>query len=105
MHEGMMRLLDALPAASRGRMVAIYRQSLGDQAARLRDAFFGGRLDEATSIAHKIAGSAAMMQDAGLAVSTRSLEQCLRGGRWDEAMEHWPEVEARTASTLAALAG
>ena len=102
MSDSMFRLLGMLPEEARVRMVGMYTEALGTQFASL-SAAMGARGEDAVVLAHKIAGSAAMMQDQALALPVRSLETCLRGQRWDEAFEQWPEVQARVAATLAAL--
>eukprot|EP01034_Spumella_vulgaris_P042871 gene42872-53194_t len=54
-------------------------------------------------LAHKIAGSAGMMQNAALSRAARQMEMALREGRGDAAREAWPEVQACVMRTLGAL--
>lgn len=102
MSDSMFRLLGMLPDEARTRVVAMYVETLAGQFTLLADAV-RSRGEDAVPLAHKIAGSAAMMQDHALSVPVRSLETCLRGQRWDEALEQWPEVQERIARTLALL--
>ncbi len=73
--------LDALPPDVRLQMLRLYRDGLRDQAGRLEPVLESvGALQAAASIAHKIAGSAGMMQDQALAQAARQLEDRLREG-------------------------
>ena len=98
----MRRLLAILPAAARAQMVAMYRASLGEQLASL-----GGLIESGSQagpdmldLSHKIAGSAAMMQDRPLSVAAREMETAVHAGRFDDAVRVWPLVAARGRLTL-----
>ena len=101
--EPMYALLAMLPAEVRTNMVVMYREALATQVAQLEQAVNG--LDDAAlrDLAHKIAGSAGMMQNAALSRAARQMEIALREGRADVAREAWPEVQACVQRTLAAL--
>jgi HPt (histidine-containing phosphotransfer) domain-containing protein len=72
--------LDSLPAEVRLEMLALYRDGLREQMARLEVALAGGAgFPAAASMAHKIAGAAGMMQDRALAEVAQLLEEQLRG--------------------------
>ena len=102
-HEPMLRLLRMLPDEPRARMVSMYCDTLVTQLAELGQALEGGQQDAATALAHKVAGSAAMMQDAALAQPARAVEQALRADSLVEALRLWPLVRAHAARTLEVL--
>jgi HPt (histidine-containing phosphotransfer) domain-containing protein len=99
----MLRLLDMLPEAARRAMVGMYRDTLSSQLAQLGRELEEGQVDSATSLAHKIAGSAAMMQDQPLSQSAREVERALRAGDAALAQAHWPRVQVSASLTLATL--
>ncbi len=98
-------LLQLLPADVRANMVTMYRDALSTQAQLIADAVAGN--DDATlrDLAHKVAGSAGMMQNALLSRAARRMELALREGRPDAAREAWPEVSDCIQQTLRALEG
>lgn len=102
-HQPMLRLLRMLPDEPRARMVAMYCDTLVSQLAELGQALEGSQQDAATSLAHKVAGSAAMMQDAALAQPARAVEQALRADLLVEAQRLWPLLRAHGARTLDVL--
>ena len=102
-HGPMLRLLQMLPAEPRGRMVAMYREALATQLAQLGELLAGDDGAAAMSLAHKVAGSAAMMQDAGLSEPARAVERALRQGAPAQALRLWPLLQAQAARTLQAL--
>jgi HPt (histidine-containing phosphotransfer) domain-containing protein len=101
----MLRLLRMLPARTRAQMVGMYRDSLRAQLATLEGALTAGAAPDSGLVAlvHKLAGSAAMMQDADLSLPARAIEKALGAGAIDEARSHWPAVRAAADRTLAAL--
>jgi HPt (histidine-containing phosphotransfer) domain-containing protein len=99
----MLRLLRMLPDEPRSRMVAMYCDTLVTQLAELGQALEGSDQDAATALAHKLAGSAAMMQDAALAQPARAVEQALREDALIEALRLWPLLRTRAARTLDVL--
>ncbi|TFZ08317.1 Hpt domain-containing protein [Ramlibacter humi] len=101
--EGMLKLLALLPAPTRAQMVAMYRETLTSQLRSLQTAFEGFPGEELAPLVHKLAGSAAMMQDPDLSVPARAMERALRSGDGETAASHWPEVRAAAARTLVAL--
>ena len=102
-HEPMLRLLRMLPDEPRARMVGMYCDTLVSQLAELGQALEAGQQDAATSLAHKVAGSAAMMQDAALAQPARAVEQALRADCLIEALRLWPLLRSHAARTLDVL--
>ena len=102
-HEPMLRLLRMLPHEPRARMVAMYCDTLVTQLAELGQALEGSDQDAATALAHKLAGSAAMMQDAALAQPARAVEQALRADCLIEALRLWPLLRSHAARTLDVL--
>ncbi len=102
---GTLALLQQLPQASREAMVRMYRQSLSDHLGQIAAGLQpGGDAQAVVAPAHRIAGSAGMMQDQALCDVARALENALREGRRDEALAHWPRLNERAQVTLAALA-
>lgn len=102
----MLRLLQMLPAASRAQMVRMYGQLLGEQLHSVGDALGALASPPAPALVdllHKIAGSAAMMQDQDLSLPARAMEAALRDGRNADAVAAWPAMEAAALRTLAAL--
>lgn len=98
-------LLRQLPATSREAMVRMYRQSLREHLDQVAQGLQpGGDPQTVSSSAHRIAGSAGMMQDLALCDVARAMEVALREGRPDEARAHWPRLDACAQRTLAALA-
>ena len=71
--------LDSLLPDLRLQMLRMYCDGLRDQSDRLAAMLVdGGSLQAATTMVHKIAGAAGMMQDAPLAQAARHLENRLR---------------------------
>ena len=101
--EAMFKLLELLPAQTRSGMVRMYSDSLVEQVQMLGQCLAQGQAEACASIAHKIAGSAAMMQDQELSQAARAAERALVAGRPDEALGHWPQVQACADFTLQAL--
>jgi HPt (histidine-containing phosphotransfer) domain-containing protein len=97
-------LLRQLPQASRESMVRMYRHSLREHldlvAAGLAP---GGDMQAVAAPAHRIAGSAGMMQDLALCDVARTMEVALREGRPDDARAQWPQLVERAQQTLDAL--
>jgi len=102
-HEPMLRLLRMLPDEPRARMVAMYCDTLLTQLEELGRALAGDQHAAATSLAHKVAGSAAMMQDAALAQPARAVEQALRADSLIEAQRLWPLLRSNAVRTLDVL--
>lgn len=105
--DAMLRLLGMIPQAAQQKMVGMYRETLASQLGDLQqmlDATADPAHDQAVSLAHKIAGSAAMMQDSQLSAAARAIETSLRGGDAVGARARWPEVQRFAAQTMAALA-
>ncbi len=101
--EPMYALLAMLPTEVRANMVTMYREALDTQVAQLAQAVAGADDAALRDLAHKIAGSAGMMQNAALSRAARQMEMALREGRGDAAREAWPEVQACVQRTLVAL--
>jgi len=102
----MLRLLQMLPAAARAQMVRMYGQLLGEQLHSVGDALAnlaGPPPAQLVDLLHKIAGSAAMMQDQDLSLPARAMEAALRDGRPADAVAAWPAMVAAAHRTLAAL--
>lgn len=98
-------LLRQLPAASREAMVRMYRQSLHEHLAQVAAGLQPeGDAQGVTALAHRIAGSAGMMQDLPLCDVARAMEVALREGRPEDARAQWPRLHERAQVTLAALA-
>lgn len=100
----MLRLLGLLPAATRAELVRMYTELLATQLRVVRDGLRAPDDPEVLALVHKIAGSAAMMQDRDLSEPARSMEKALREQRASDAAACWPAVEAAAARTLIALA-
>lgn len=103
--EPMLKLLRMLPEATRARMVEMYRDSLAKQLATLEPVLAGGAPadPELAGLVHKLAGSAAMMQDADLSLPARTIEKALMAGDAEGARALWPELKAAAERTLVAL--
>ena len=101
--DGMYKLLAVLPAQVRCDMVRMYCESLESQVALLGQALAQGDVQASMAVAHKIAGSAAMMQDGELSRVARGVEAALREGRAEEALRHWPGVQDCAGFTLGCL--
>ncbi len=101
--EPMYALLAMLPAEVRANMVVMYREALATQVAQLEQAVDAADDAALRDLAHKIAGSAGMMQNAALSRAARQMEMALREGRGDAARAAWPEVQACVQRTLVAL--
>jgi HPt (histidine-containing phosphotransfer) domain-containing protein len=99
----MYALLAMLPADVRTNMVAMYREALVTQVAQLEQAVAATDDTALRDLAHKIAGSAGMMQNAALSRAARQMEIALREGRGDAARDAWPEVRVSVQRTLEAL--
>ena len=104
--EPMLKLLRMLPEATRARMVEMYRDGLGQQLAALEPVLAGGAPGDPAlaGLVHKLAGSAAMMQDADLSLPARAIEKALMAGDAEAARARWPELRVAADRTLAALA-
>ncbi|MBC7603684.1 MAG: Hpt domain-containing protein [Ramlibacter sp.] len=99
-----LRLLNMLPPATREQMVVMYRAMLTVQVneldAAIHDALAPGGT-RAVDLAHKIAGSAGMMQDQMLCAAARAVEHALREDRPGDAVAAWPDVRRCVNETLA----
>ena len=102
-HEAVFRVLGMLPEASRLRMVRMYCDSLGQLMPKLGEAVAAGNATETRTLAHKVAGAAAMMQDQALATATRSMEELLLAGDEAQAYATWPLAETAAAESVEAL--
>ncbi|MBE7939287.1 MULTISPECIES: Hpt domain-containing protein [Ramlibacter] len=103
--DAMLRLLGMIPLAAQQKMVGLYRETLASQLAALGQALQAEPpTPAAQALAHKIAGSAAMMQDAALAGAARGIEGALVAADAAQARARWPEVQRFAAETMAALA-
>lgn len=101
--DGMFKLLAILPVQTRHDMVRMYCDSLQSQVALLGQSLAQGQVQAAMAAAHKIAGSAAMMQDQELSRAARIVEAALREGRAEEAMRQWPGMQHCASLTLECL--
>ncbi|HZY19180.1 MAG TPA: Hpt domain-containing protein [Ramlibacter sp.] len=101
----MLRLLGMLPAAARGEMVRLYTELLATQVRSIGERLRTPDDPEVVALVHKVAGSAAMMQDQDLSLPARDMEKALREQRTADALACWPLVDAAAARTLAVLAG
>jgi hypothetical protein len=103
--QAMLRLLGMLPAATRVEMVRMYGETLRGPLQGVGDALRAPIDPAVVALVHKVAGSAAMMQDPDLSLPTRALEHALHEGRLADAVALWPQVREAAARTLEALAG
>jgi HPt (histidine-containing phosphotransfer) domain-containing protein len=96
-------LLALVPEAARQGMVQLYRKAIEEIGAQVDGHIAAG--DDAAFLAavHKIAGSAAMMQDRALSDTARAAEHALRQGRVAEAKSLWSEAQVCAARTVAEL--
>lgn len=101
--EGMFQLLARLPESVQQRMVGMYLDALDTQVALLRELLDAEEWARAEAVAHKLAGSAGMMQDAPLSQAGRAVENLLRQDLFEEGAAAWPAVAQRAAITRAAL--
>lgn len=101
--DGMFRLLGILPAETRLQMVRMYSDALVGQIDLLRECIARADVQDCASVAHKIAGSAAMMQDQQLSRAAREMERALLAGELEKATLHWPQTQACAAFTLESL--
>jgi HPt (histidine-containing phosphotransfer) domain-containing protein len=101
--DGMFKLLAMLPVPTRHDMVRMYCEALEVQVALLGQSLAQGPAQATMAAAHKIAGSAAMMQDQALSRAARAFEAALREGRTGEALGHWPSIQHCARLTLECL--
>jgi HPt (histidine-containing phosphotransfer) domain-containing protein len=99
----MLRLLGMLPAATRVEMVRMYGETLRGPLQGVGDALRAPVDPALVALVHKVAGSAAMMQDHDLSLPARALEHALHEGRLDDAVALWPQVREAATRTLGAL--
>jgi len=85
------------------RMLALYRDVLEDPLDGLERALARGELEAIQAIAHKLAGSAAMMQDAAVARPARAIDDAVRAGALGEAQALWPVLRDAAQATRRAL--
>ena len=98
-------LLQQLPSASREVMVRMYRQALRDHLDQIGVGLqAGANAPDGVGPAHRIAGSAGMMQDMALCEAARAIESALREGRNQDAQALLPRLHDCAQATLAALA-
>ena len=102
-YAGMVQLLARLPEPVRERMVRMYVQALDTQVAALQEALAAQDWKRAEQLAHKLAGSAGMMQDAELSRAGRVIENAIRDGVEEEAVANWPALEAQARQTRQAM--
>ncbi|CAN5609971.1 hypothetical protein BH11PSE7_BH11PSE7_18100 [soil metagenome] len=107
----MLGLLARLPHGARAHVAGLYRDTLVAQVPLLSCALAsearGNASNDAASpeaLAHKLAGSAAMMQDAALSHLARDMEHALRAGDPQAALALLPALEACAAQSLDELA-
>jgi HPt (histidine-containing phosphotransfer) domain-containing protein len=101
--DGMFKLLAMLPAQTRAAMVTMYCEALESHLALIRQSLAQGEVEAIRSAAHKIAGSAGMMQDQEVARAARDIEAASPAGAPDEALRHWPVMLHRARITLESL--
>lgn len=102
----MLALLARLPDSARAHVAGLYRDTLEVQVPLLSRALTGEAQSGAGSpeaLAHKLAGSAAMMQDADLSQLARAMERALLAGDSQSALALLPALEACAAQSLAEL--
>lgn len=102
--EPMHALLARLPPPVQATMVRMYRDALGEQLALVRAALDGSDAAALQATAHKIAGSAAMMQDRELSLAARAIEAAAVETDLPRAGEGWQQLQDRALATLAGLA-
>jgi HPt (histidine-containing phosphotransfer) domain-containing protein len=101
----MLRLLGMLPAPTRAEMVRLYGETLLGPLQGVGDALRAPVDPQVVALVHKVAGSAAMMQDQDLSQPARALEHALLEGRLEAAVALWPQVREAAARTLGVLDG
>jgi HPt (histidine-containing phosphotransfer) domain-containing protein len=99
----MLHMLARLPEKARGRIAGIYATTVTDMVAQLEGAIASRDPEATRTIAHKIAGAAAMVQDIRLSSLTRSMEKSVLQGSSADAFALWPQAQAAAAESLAAL--
>jgi HPt (histidine-containing phosphotransfer) domain-containing protein len=99
----MLRLLGLLPAPTRAEMVRMYGETLLGPLQGVGAALREPIDPDVVALVHKVAGSAAMMQDQDLSLPARGLEHALREGRLADAVALWPQVREAATRTLGAL--
>jgi HPt (histidine-containing phosphotransfer) domain-containing protein len=101
--DAMFKLLAMLPADARDAMVRMYCEALESQVGLLRQSLAQGHTQATMAAAHKIAGAAGMMQDQEVSRAARDIEAALRASGEEEALRHWPTMQACATSSLACL--
>jgi HPt (histidine-containing phosphotransfer) domain-containing protein len=103
-------LLARLPDSARAHVAGLYRDTLEVQVPLLSCALASeaqsdapGEAGAPEALAHKLAGSAAMMQDADLSQLARAMEHALRAGEPQAALALLPALEVCAAQSLAEL--
>jgi len=106
----MLALLARLPDSARAHVAGLYRDTLEVQVPLLSRALTGEAPCRASNdagspeaLAHKLAGSAAMMQDADLSKIARAMERALLAGDSQSALALLPGLQACAAQSLAEL--
>lgn len=73
-------------------MVALYRTGLAEQLAQMAAAASEQDFAQQQHLAHRIAGSAAMMQDLPLSLAARAAESAFIAQRPQDAAAHWGDA-------------
>jgi HPt (histidine-containing phosphotransfer) domain-containing protein len=100
---GMFATLDQFAAPTRLRITGLYCQSIAEQLPVLARALAVPDLANLTLLAHRVAGSAAMMQDANLAPRAKALEAAAAEGALEAAQEALEAVEEAAAYSIQAI--
>jgi HPt (histidine-containing phosphotransfer) domain-containing protein len=104
--DAVIAMLERLPDGARTHVASLYRETLAVQVPLLAAALAGAAHSggqEPQALAHKLAGSAAMMQDAPVSQLARAMEQALRAGHAQAAIAMLTRLEDCAARTLAVL--
>ncbi|MET0312113.1 MAG: Hpt domain-containing protein [Burkholderiaceae bacterium] len=100
---GMFVTLDRFAPAVRQRIVRLYRESLVEQLGLLDQALAEGELDRAAQAAHKMASSAAMMQDLNVSPRAKDVENPALARSAEDARGAWPALKAAAETSLRQL--
>jgi hypothetical protein len=101
---GMFATLDRFAPAVRQRIVRLYRESLAEELGILAKVLPEGDLQRAAQAAHKMASSAAMMQDLNVAPRAKAVEDPAMANSAGPAQAAFPALKVAAEASLRELA-
>jgi HPt (histidine-containing phosphotransfer) domain-containing protein len=99
----MFATLDQFAAPTRRRIVGLYCQAVAEQLPAIAAALAAPDLPALALLAHRVAGSAAMMQDGNLAPSAKALEAAAAAGALTAAQDGFAAMREAAARSVQVL--